>query len=140
MRSVLIVDDSRSIRLALAQAIRQAWGPDVEILGAEDQEKAWSVLETTKLDVVFLDMIMPGETETPESAVGLEILRDIAEEKPEVPVVVVSGLPHNHPIMIHAISLGAIAHLPKPVRPADVKRLLENLTPGSQSDRLGYIQ
>lgn len=139
MRSVLVIDDSRSIRLVLAQAIRQTWGQDVEILGAEDPEKAWAALEGTKLDVVFLDMIMPGETDTPESAVGLELLRDIVEEKPEIPVVVVSGLPHNHPILVHAISLGAIAHLPKPVRPHDVRRVLESLSPKTAGDRLGYI-
>ena len=138
MRSVLVIDDSRSIRLVLAQAIRQAWGPDVEVLGADDGEKARGVIGTTKLEVVFLDMIMPGETESPESAVGLEILRDIVEEKPELPVVVVSGLPPNHPIIVHAISLGAIGHLSKPVRPHDVRRVLEHVQTGG-ADRLGYI-
>ena len=136
VRTCLVVDDSRTIRVALAQAIRLTWGKDVEILGAEDDDKAWDIFLGTKgLDVVFLDMVMPGETET---AVGLELLRDMAEERPEVPVVIVSGLPHGHPILVQAVSLGAVAHLSKPVRADDVRRVLESLRP--QDGRFGYIQ
>lgn len=136
MRTCLVVDDSRTIRVALAQAIRLTWGKDVEILGADDDDKAWDLfLNTDDLDVVFLDMVMPGET---ESAVGLELLRDMAEERPEVPVVVVSGLPPGHPILVQAVSFGAVAHLSKPVRADDVRRVLESLRP--QDGRFGYIQ
>lgn len=136
MRTCLVVDDSRTIRMAVAQAIRAAWGKDVEILGADDDEKAWDLfLETDPLDVVFLDMVMPGET---ESAVGLELLRDMAEERPEVPVVIVSGLPPGHPILVQAVSLGAVAALGKPLRPEEVRRVLDSLKPND--DRLGYIQ
>lgn len=135
MRTVLVVDDSRTIRVALAQAIRQTWGKDVEILGADDDDKAWDLFLNTDLDVVFLDMVMPGET---ESAVGLELLRDMAEEKPEVPIVIVSGLPQGHPILVQAVSLGAVAALPKPVRTDDVRRVLEALKPSD--GRFGYIQ
>lgn len=136
MRTVLVVDDSRTIRMAVAQAIRNTWGKDVEILGADDDDKAWDLfLNTEALDVVFLDMVMPGETET---AVGLELLRDMAEERPEVPVVIVSGLPPGHPILVQAVSLGAVAALGKPVRADDVRRVLESLKP--HDGRFGYIQ
>ena len=133
--AVLVVDDSRTIRLALAQAIRNAWGREVEILGAEDDETAWKTFLNRDLDVVFVDMVMPGETET---AVGLELLRDMTEEKPRVPIVVVSALPPNHPVLVQAISFGAVAHLPKPVRPEEVRRVLDSIR--SRDTRMGYIQ
>jgi DNA-binding NtrC family response regulator len=133
--TILVVDDSRTIRLAMAQAIRAAWGKDVEILGADDDETAWQTFLGRDVDVVFVDMVMPGETET---AVGLELLRDMTEEKPRVPVVVVSALPRDHPILVQALSFGAIATLPKPVRPDDVRRVLEGIR--SKDTRFGYIQ
>ncbi len=136
MRTCLVVDDSKTIRMAVAQAIRNTWGKDVEILGADDDDTAWDLfVETEQLDVVFLDMVMPGET---ESAVGLELLRDMAEERPDVPVVIVSGLPAGHPILVQAISLGAVAFLGKPLRADDVRRVLESLKPSD--GRFGYIQ
>ena len=135
MPTCLVVDDSRTIRMALAQAIRHTWGKDVEILGADDDDKAWDLFLHSELDVVFLDMVMPGET---ESAVGLELLRDMAEERPEIPVVIVSGLPPNHPILVQAVSLGAVAALGKPIRTDDVRRVLESLK--AQDGRFGYIQ
>lgn len=126
--SYLVVDDSSTIRMRMAQSIKRVTGGAPEIMEAADGETAIGLFKDKHPDAVFLDLVLP---ETPEGNLeghaGLGILRQILDERPGTPIVLVSAFPQEHADVVAAISFGAFAHLQKPVRHADVKRVLEAL-------------
>lgn len=136
MRSCLIVDDSASARLAIAAAIRAARKGVTDLHEAEDPKTAMALFETHKPDVVFLDMMLAGDDpHAPDDkpARGLGILRSMLAARPDLPVVVVTGLSSSQPDVVDAISLGAIAALRKPVKPDEVKYVLDAIEPDKSS-------
>jgi len=139
------VDDSPTVILALRQALHAAKGKAARIEEARDPAQALALLDKLQPDVVFLDLIMPDpsadaaeedEADDPPST-GLRLMRDITLRRPETRVVLTTGLPPNHPDVIEAVSLGAIGLLRKPVRPDDVRALLDTLEPSA--DALSYF-
>lgn len=143
LRSCLIVDDSPTVRMTLVAAIRRA-KPSLEILEAEEETAAMKTFLDAQPDVVLLDMVLPGDKENAienteqEPTAGLGVLKKMLAERPGIPVVVVTGLPPNHPDVVEAVTLGAYSTLRKPVRPDDVKHLFDSLEP--DANRFSYIQ
>lgn len=111
---VLLVDDSRIFRAALQSALGSI--PWVRIAGSVfSGEKALALLETTPVDLVLLDLEMPGMG-------GMETLRHILKINGQkchtdpVGVVIVSA--QNDPksdCVRQALAAGAFAFVPKPV-------------------------
>ena len=94
---VLIVDDHEVARTGLSNLLN-AYGFTVEA-SASNGNKAISVLETTEIDVVLLDVRMPNSD-------GLATLERIRDIKSEIPVVVLSA--YDNPTYIaRAAALGA---------------------------------
>ena len=140
MRSCLIVDDSETARLTVAAAVRAAGKGVREIHQAEDPETALKLFREREPDVVFLDMMLAGDdvhAADSEPARGVGLLRSILAHRPDVPVVVVTGLPGSQPDVVDAISLGAVAALRKPVRAEEVKFVLESIEP--DRSRMDYF-
>ncbi len=103
---VAIVDDSRSIRRWLTH-ILSADGR-LEVVGeAGSANEARELLRNTPVDVVTLDVDMPGMT-------GLEFLSRLMELKP-MPVVMLSALTERgSQEAVEALSLGAVDCIEKP--------------------------
>ena len=82
-KTVLVVDDEDGIR-KIASAILEMHGFDA--ITAVNGEAALAVLQTEhqRIDMVLLDMTMPGIS-------GLEVLEIASGEYPEIPVVLCSG-------------------------------------------------
>lgn len=79
---LLIVDDSLTIRAMVEQLLGTA--PGIEIVGMfGSADEAWSFMKGHKLDVLTLDIAMPGLD-------GLHFLTEVMAERP-VPVVMLSG-------------------------------------------------
>jgi len=87
---------------------------DVRLSG--DSREALERFEAELVDVVLLDILMPGVD-------GLEVLSRLRAMKPDVPVIVVSGLDRAAPAA-NAMCLGARDYLTKPV---DVALLLSTV-------------
>jgi DNA-binding response OmpR family regulator len=66
-RTALIVDDSKTVVAQLGLMMHQN---KFEVLEAFDGESALKILENARVDIVFLDIILPGIT-------GFEVLRKI---------------------------------------------------------------
>jgi two-component system response regulator (stage 0 sporulation protein F) len=66
---VLVVDDEASVRGALAKILRYE---DYEVIEAADGPSALELVGRERLDLVFLDIKMPGMD-------GLEVLGRLAE-------------------------------------------------------------
>ncbi|WP_068110244.1 response regulator [Tropicimonas marinistellae] len=101
--TVLVADDDRTIRTVLTQALTRA-GCKVHATSSLVTLMRW--VEEGKGDLVISDVIMPDGN-------GLETLPKIAEERPGLPVIVISA---QNTIMtaIQAAEADAYDYLPKP--------------------------
>lgn len=81
---ILLVEDSRSLRLENERALQRA---GYEVICAEDGEEALQRAREEFPDLILLDLLLPRIS-------GLEVLRRLRRmaETAEIPVVVVSGL------------------------------------------------
>ena len=128
----LLVDDSPTVRLALAGAIRNAHRGAVDIVEAGDAEAALKQFGNAKPDVIFLDMMLgPGKQ-------GSDVLREILGQDPTAKVVLVTGLAPDDPQVKQAIGLGAFALLQKPTRTDAVRRILHDIE--TEAGRFGRIR
>jgi UDP-3-O-[3-hydroxymyristoyl] N-acetylglucosamine deacetylase len=103
-QKILIVDDEVSIRKTL-EAILKDEG--FEVTTAKDGEEALTILRSSSVDLVLLDIWMPGRD-------GIEVLKEIKVTKPDVRVVMISG----HATIATALSatrLGADDFIEKPL-------------------------
>jgi DNA-binding NtrC family response regulator len=123
MARILIIDDDKSFREALAESVRDFGHEVVETSGAEE------ALELIgRVDAVLVDLKMPGMS-------GIEFLR---EARPMVPVIVLTAFADSSNT-IEAIKLGAFDHLTKPIGRVDLQRALTEalkrpqITPGGDS-------
>ena len=80
-RTILLIDDEPQIRRVLRTSFT-AQGANV--LDVQSGEEALDVLREHTVDVILLDMSMPGMT-------GSETLKRLKDASPEVPVIVCSG-------------------------------------------------
>ncbi|MBV0912121.1 response regulator [Anianabacter salinae] len=101
--TVLVADDDRTIRTVLTQALTRA-GCKVHATSSMVTLMRW--VEEGKGDLVISDVIMPDGN-------GLEALPKIAEQRPGLPVIVISA---QNTIMtaIQAAEKEAYDYLPKP--------------------------
>ncbi|MCI5038078.1 MULTISPECIES: response regulator [Donghicola] len=101
--TVLVADDDRTIRTVLTQALTRA-GCKVHATSSLTTLMRW--VSEGKGDVVISDVMMPDGN-------GLEMLPKIGEERPNLPVIVISA---QNTIMtaIQAAEAKAYDYLPKP--------------------------
>lgn len=105
----LIVDDEEFARKNL-QVMLEEFCPEVEVIGdAMSKEQAKAIIESSKPDVVFLDIRMPSGTE------GFELLEEI-EDKDFLVVFVTAFKDYA----IRAFNANAVYYLLKPIDPEEL--------------------
>ncbi len=103
---ILIVDDEASILSSFASLLRDE---GYRTVTADSAEKAAGLLESSDIDLILLDLQLPGQS-------GLGFLRDLRENPLAPKVLVVSG--HGDiAAALDSVRLGAIDFLEKPVPP-----------------------
>lgn len=80
---VLVVDDDDLVRDLLAQTFTRA---GYTVRSVEDAEKAWEILNQEKIQVMFLDLNLPGMN-------GLQLCKKIRKEKPLTVLHAITGNP-----------------------------------------------
>ncbi|OON70256.1 response regulator [Hymenobacter sp. CRA2] len=101
---ILIVDDSFYMRTMLKNMLTDA-GYDV-VGEAANGQQARDLATETKPDLITLDVILPDNT-------GLEVLKDIRQELPDVKIVMCSAV-GQEVIVNEALESGASAYIVKP--------------------------
>ena len=102
---ILIVDDHAIVREGLAQVL-QNLSPDLQLLQAKDGAQALAtLLPHQDMDLVLLDYQLPDSN-------GLDVLRDIGNIQPALPVLVMSGQ-CTAQVMRQALQLGALGFISK---------------------------
>jgi DNA-binding NtrC family response regulator len=115
--NLLIVDDDRAIREGCREVARTL-GFQAEV--AESSEQAYRMLDGHSIDVVLLDLKLPG-------AHGLEALHAIRKHRPDVLVVVVTGY-GTVQSAVQAMKDGAYDYVTKPFSMEELRLLLERVT------------
>lgn len=102
---LLIVDDHPVLREGLIALLRHL-GPDTEILEAGDASAAIQLVkEHADLDVVVLDLLMPGMG-------GLSAIAEFGRTRPDLPVIVLSSSEDPQDAR-RALAQGALGYVPK---------------------------
>jgi two-component system nitrate/nitrite response regulator NarL len=102
---LLIIDDHPVLRDGLASLLRQV-GPDTVIVEAPDAHEGILLAERqTDLDLVILDLTMPGMP-------GFEALSELGRKRPDLPVIVLSSSEDPKDVR-KALSSGALGYVPK---------------------------
>jgi two-component system, OmpR family, response regulator len=110
---VLLVDDEEKFLDLLSQRLGTR-GVDADT--ATSGEDALTKIRQKNLDVIILDVMMPGIG-------GIETLKQIRQENPEVQIIMLSGQ-STLENAVKAMKEGAIDFLEKPV---DIGKLLEKI-------------
>jgi diguanylate cyclase (GGDEF)-like protein len=103
---LLVVDDDE-MNLEIVRRRLGRLGFDVVV--SNDGTAAFERLQQTDVDLVLLDIEMPGKT-------GLELLRElrVKHSPAELPVIIVSGK-HDSETVVEALNLGANDYVTKPI-------------------------
>ena len=110
MANILVIDDEKSIRNTLKEVLEY----EKHVIDlSSDGDEGLELFRKNEYDVVLLDIKMPKMD-------GIEVLESIVSEKPDMPVIMISG--HgNIDTAVDAIKKGAYDFIEKPL---DLNRLL----------------
>lgn len=126
---ILIIDDEEVLRDVL-EAVLQRDGFDV--LKAATGEAGLHALDTEDVDLVILDIMLPGIS-------GIETLRSIKESHPTIEVIIVTAY-SSIDGAIEAMKQGAFHYIPKPFKNEEViltvSKALEQRRLSKENERL----
>ena len=114
--NLMIIDDERAIR-EVCKEVAQSMGFNSCV--ADSAEHGYRMLETQNIDVVLLDLKLPG-------AGGLEALHQIKARRPDAVIVVVTGY-GTVQSAVQAMKNGAYDYVTKPFSMEELRLLLERV-------------
>lgn len=120
--NVLLVDDESEFRETLVKRLRKR---KLNAIGVQSGEEALEKLTEVPVDVVVLDVKMPGMD-------GIETLRQIKDKHPLVEVIMLTGHA-NMEVAIQGMELGAFDYLMKPM---EIDELLYKVQDAHQKKNL----
>ena len=115
MASILVIDDDPDTREVLLSTLESA-GHTVVL--ASDGKQGVEQYRAQPADLVITDLYMPGQE-------GLETIKQLSMEFPEVRIVAMSGKPTGATMLSVATRLGAAAVLSKPFLPEELLAAVE---------------
>jgi PAS domain S-box-containing protein len=101
---ILVIDDEESIRFTFKHFLEDKGHM---VVTAHDYNSALKQLKEKDFDMVFADIILGDRS-------GIEILKDIKDENPAIPVIMITGAP-NLETASEAVRLGAFEYIQKPI-------------------------
>jgi DNA-binding NtrC family response regulator len=113
MDKVLVVDDELNMRLVLSAMLKKE---GYEVASAADGYEALQILTSGRIAAVVTDLKMPRID-------GMELLRRIREDFPEVPVVMITA--HGTvATAVEALKKGALDYITKPFELEELKNVI----------------
>src|SRR4051794_9561158 len=119
---ILIVDDHALVRRGMNYVVKEGF-PDADITEAESSAAALEVMRDGGCDLALVDVRMPDLD-------GLELLRAIRVEWPDVPVIMLSTY-DNAPYVKRALADGAAGYLLKDATHEDLAQAINVAMSGS---------
>ena len=112
---VLVVDDE----VRSQEAIRRTLDEDFRVLTASDTAEARGLLDRHGVGVILCDQRMPGQT-------GVDFLREVREQWPEVVRIVISGYADSEDIIAGVNQAGIFQYVLKPWVPEHLLQTVRN--------------
>ena len=118
-----IVDDHAIVRSGLKQFFSEH--VDLRVVGeAASGREAIDLVRTTEMDVLVMDLSMPGQS-------GIDALAMIRAKAPDVGILILSGYPEEHYAM-NLIRQGASGYLNKESDPAEIVEAIRTIALGKR--------
>lgn len=118
---ILIADDHILVREGLKKVLKEE--NDLEVTAeAGNGEEVLKILKKLKIDVILLDISMPGKS-------GLDILKAIKEIQPGIYVLILSMHPEDR-FAVRSLKLGASGYLTKQSAPEELVNAIRKILNG----------
>lgn len=120
---VIIADDHAIVRRGLIQILAEE---DQLLLAreAENANEVFKLLREDDWDIIILDISMPGKS-------GLEILKEVKQEHPKVPILVLTSHPEEQ-YAIRVLKAGAAGYMTKESAPEHLVEVIRKITRGGK--------
>ena len=118
---VLVCDDHPIVRRGLREILEQAGAP-VTVGEAASVAEGLALARKQPWDTVVLDITMPGRS-------GLELLKELKSERPNVPVLVLSVHPAEQ-YAVRVLRAGASGYLTKESAPEELLTAIRRILRG----------
>ena len=115
--NVLVVDDEKAVRESCREGA-QLNGFNTSV--AESAEQAYKILDAQAIDIVLLDLKLPG-------ACGMEALREVKKRRPDSAIIIITGFA-TVASAVQAMKQGAFDYITKPFTLEELRLLLEHAT------------
>src|SRR5438874_1999338 len=136
MLKVLIADDHAVVRRGLKQILEETC--DIVVSGeATNSREVLEQVTAKSWDVLVLDITMPGRS-------GLDILREVRQLAPKLPVLVLS-MHSEEQFASRVLKAGAAGYLPKESAPEELVKAIRKVCAGgryispAQAEKLIYM-
>ncbi len=113
---ILIVDDHALVRRGMGHVVRECF-PEAEVVEAGHASEALEAMNAGAIDVALVDVRMPD-------ADGLELLHEMKQRWPDVPVIILTSFDHAHYVR-RALAEGAAGYMLKDATPEDLEQAIK---------------
>jgi len=118
---VAIVDDHAIVRSGLRQFLSEM--VDMRVVGeAASGREAIDLVRNTEIDVLVMDLVMPGQS-------GIDALAMIRAKAPDAGILILSGYPEEQ-YAINLIRQGASGYLSKDCQPMEIGQAIRTIALG----------
>ena len=120
---ILIADDHAVLRKGLVQILAEEY-PAAQFGEAATTPETLACLSQHPWDLLVLDIFMPGRT-------GLEVLHDVRDHYPNLPVLVLSSAPEEQ-LAVRVLKAGASGYLNKQAAPEHLALAVRKVLAGGK--------
>jgi two-component system nitrogen regulation response regulator GlnG len=113
MNTILVIDDDDQLRISFCKLLREE---NYSVLGAASGEAGVDIITQQPLDLVILDMRLPGMD-------GMETFKQIKKKDPKLPVIIVTAFGTTE-TAIEATKMGAYDYVLKPFEIPEMLNLI----------------
>lgn len=114
---ILVVDDNIQMRTLLR--ITFSTKPNYEVIQAENGEEALNIIRTQHIDLIFLDIMMPGDID------GLEVCKWVKTSEYKACFIILLSAKGQKADIELGLQMGADRYLTKPFSPLALLELVE---------------
>lgn len=112
---ILVIDDEVAVNNNIRKILAKK---DFQVDQAATKAEALEKIENKDYKLVLLDLKIPGVN-------GLELLKAIHDQRPDTMVIIITGYASIE-TAVESSRLGAIAYIPKPFTPDEIRNATEN--------------
>ena len=104
MLKIILADDHAVVRQGVKQILAKEF-PSAAFGEASNAHDLLALVQQGRWDIVVLDLTMPGSN-------GLDVLKQIKQDRPQLPVLILSMYPEDQ-FAVRAVRAGAAGYLNK---------------------------